>query len=193
MEIDPSIPSDEYIFNRRYMCMVNQMDTTSKEYIKLFGTPTTGNVAIDREMANQWITTFKTIAEMAELFKDSKVVRVIKQDDCETIYNSVEYHLKRWAELSKTSLNTGSAPIDDLMLLDRFATAIYPHALENTSKRKIIDNMFEKEINTVFINFDNIFGKPIDEAPQEKDEDGNIKLPQRQSYANAFINRQKWR
>lgn len=193
MEIDPDIPSDEYIFNRRYMCMVNQMDTTSKEYLKLFGTPTTGNLSIDREMANQWITTFKTIAEMAELFKDSKVVRVLKPADCEAIYNSVEYHLKRWAELTKTSLNTGSAPVEDLMLLDRFATAIYPHALENTAKRKIIDNMFEKEIDTVFINFDNIFGKPIDETPQERDEDGNIKLPQRESYANAFINRQRWR
>lgn len=193
MEIDPNIPSDEYIFNRRYMCMVNQMDTTSREYIKLFGTPTTGDAGIDREMANQWITTFKTIAEMASLFKESKVVRVIKNADCEAIYNSVEYHLKRWAETNQTSLNTGSAPVEDLMLLDQFATAIYPHALNNTSKRKIIDNMFEKELDTVYVNFDNIFGKPIDEEVKEYDEEGNVKLPQRQSYANAFVNRQRWR
>lgn len=193
MDIDPTIPSDEYIFNRRYMCMVNQMDVTSKEYIKLFGTPTTGDSGIDREMANQWITTYKTIAEMAVLFSENKTVRICKTSDCEAIYNSVEYHLKRWAETAKTSLNSNAAPIDDLMALDNFATAIYPHALRSNETKVLIDNLFVKELDNVFPTFESIFGRSVEEKKPETDEDGNVKIPQRESYANAFINRERWR
>lgn len=193
MEIDPSIPSDEYIFNRRYMCMVNQLDTTSKEYLQLFGVHTTGDKGIDKEMANQWITTYKTIAEMAELFKDSKAVKVPKMSDCEAIYKSVEYHLSRWATTAKTSIHTGSMPIDDLLLLDQFATAIYPYAIENSSKREIIDNLFARELDTTFINFDNIFGKPVDSKPRDVDEEGYEKLAPRESYQNAFMDTRRWR
>lgn len=193
MEIDPCIPSDEYIFNRRYMCMVNQMDTTSKEYLKLFGSPTTGDPNIDREMANQWITTYMTIAEMASLYKENKAVRILKNSDCEDIYKSVEYHLSRWANTTKSSINSAAAPIEDLMVLDQFATTIYPFALRNTEKRKVIDSLFVNELNNTFFTFESIFGKSLDETPKDLDEEGNEKLPQRESYANAFVNKERWR
>lgn len=187
MEIDPNIPSDEYIFDRRFKCLVPQLDTTSKEYLKLFGMPTVGDRGIDREMANQLITTYKTISEMALLFRDGVIVRIPNMQDCETIYKYVEYHLSRWANTVSNSVNKGIMPVDDLVTLDQFASAIYPHATSNP-KKLVSSNTFEQHLDNGFMNIDKLFGKQ-----KEETKESDVQIEQRESYANVFINKTRWR
>lgn len=191
VEIDPDIPSDEYIFNRRFKCLINELENTSIEYLKLFGHITTGDRNIDKELANQWITTYKTIAEMATLFGQGITVKVPSMKDVEVIYRYVEHHLARWANVARVSLNRGDMPVEDLLLLDKFATALYPYAREMTSN--IADNPFERFINNEFINIDNVLGKKQPKPISQEDQENNTQIEQRESFANAFMDKTRWR
>lgn len=190
--VDMSVPSHEYIFKRMFMCIVNQMDITSKEYLTKFGMPTTGDPNIDREMANQLITTYKTIADMVDLFRQGITVRVPKQQDCKTIYEYVDYHIQSWAQAVQNGLNLGNAPLQDLIEMDKFATKLYPYALDN---KLIMENssVFVQQLGNNFITHDNVLGtmKSPTQVQQESNLDENGQLPQRESYADIFINRGK--
>lgn len=190
--VDMSVPSHEYIFKRMFMCIVSQMDITSKEYLKKFGMPTTGDANIDREMANQLITTYKTIADMVDLFRQGVTVRVPKQQDCKTIYEYVDYHIQSWAQAIQNGLNLGNAPLEDLIEMDKFATKLYPYALDN---KLIMENssVFVQQLGNNFITHDNVLGsmKSPTRILEESGLDENGQLPQRESYADIFIKRGK--
>jgi hypothetical protein len=133
--VDEKIPSHVYIFDRKFKCLVPQLDTTSKEYLKRFGMPSSGDKKIDMELANQLITTYKSIAEMVDLYSKGVNVRIPKISDCKLIYEFVEYHIVTWRNQLQRGLNNGQAPIDDLIAMDSFATAIYPYALSDKKPR----------------------------------------------------------
>lgn len=187
--IDVNVPSHEYVFKRMFKCVVSQMDITSKEYLKKFGVFTTGDPGIDREMANQPIVTYKTIADMVDLFRQGITVRIPSQTDCKTIYEYVDYHIQSWAQAVQNGLNLGSAPLEDLVEMDKFATKLYPYALNN---QHIMENttVFMKHVGNTYANIDNVLGSTsIIEPPKDTEDDNLPKMPQRESFAELFISR----
>ena len=192
--IDLSVPSHEYIFHRLFKCIVNQMDITSKDYLKRFGTQTSGDIQIDREMANQPIVTYKCIADMVDLFRDNAPIKVPSMSDCKLIYEYVDYHIQSWANVVQHSLNLGNAPLSDLIEMDKFATKLYPYVLDN---KTIMENssVFAQHLGGNYVTFDNVLGSykspfQIEEEAKKEQE----LIPQRDSYADVFVARSKsWR
>ena len=111
-----------------YKVRMPYLQTTSVEYIKMFGMPTSGDKGTDLEMANQWITTYQSIASLTEHYSNGVSIKIVDPSDPKRIYEAVAAHLEAWKSQITYGINIGGAPIEDLIKLDNFANAIYEHA-----------------------------------------------------------------
>ena len=128
-------PTSYYIWEPLFRCRVPQLQTTSKEYLRHFGMPTTGNDAYDKDLANQLIDTAIPIAKMVEYFTKGIPVYIVKQADVKTIYEYIENHLLAWKRQLEQGVNIGGAPVDDLIAMDAFAK--YTNTQNITSPEKL--------------------------------------------------------
>jgi len=129
------VPEDQrdtswYIFNSLFRCRVSNIKTMSKDYLKNFGMPMSGDPFIDKQTANELVDRMLTIEKMAEYFKNGVEIRVLKASDTKIIYDRIRDHLEYWANIMNNSINPGrvSGILEDLQLLDGLASKVYPHA-----------------------------------------------------------------
>lgn len=113
------------IWENRYECMVSWLGTTSPEYLKYMGTPTTGDINVDRELMNQKIHTFKTINEMVDLHRTGVTVYIVNKETIKEIYDHVQNHLRAWIVHLDHGVNVHGAPIDDLLAMEAFADTVF--------------------------------------------------------------------
>lgn len=138
----------EYIWDYTWLVSIPQLETTSDSYINHFGMPSSGNSAIDKELARQWIKTYRSINEMVEYHRAGIPFKILNMADVQQIYNYVEEHLQGWLYNMKNSLNIGDVPIDDLMALNDFANSLfkytsygYKESETNTTFQRAISDM----------------------------------------------------
>jgi len=195
----PPIDTSKNLWELKFLCKVPELQTRSVEHIKFFGTPTTGDSAIDKEMANQWITTFKCIDDMVELYKQDIPIKIVNPPDVKRIYDYISKHLHAWKSQISVGLNIGDAPLEDLVHLDRFANTIYEHAKYHFSK-EMADSILAKDMSRVVsFNKTNFFKPDI-----KINEDGSTKInaeeidpyPKREALGDLFKDRRittrKW-
>ena len=115
-----------YLWDVQYRCRVPLLQTTDVEYIKFFGTPTTLNPDIDRELNNQWIDTMLPVVKMVEYHQRGIPFSIVKPEDIKKIYESIEAHLQAWVNAPRTSLNLQDIPVDDLIAMNDFANTLFP-------------------------------------------------------------------
>lgn len=132
--VDPITASGKPIWEALFMASVPFKDTMSDEYVRLFGMPTVGDPAIDRDMHNQPIYTYMTINKMVEYFRSGISVKVQKHSDTKRIYDTISRYINCWKEHLDHGINIGDAPIDDLILLDRFAGVVFEHAVQHFTR-----------------------------------------------------------
>lgn len=122
---DTTIPLWEYY----YAVKLHILHSRDEEDIRTFGVPITGFKEIDDTLQNTWYQTMLTPVHMAIRYGKGQQIRVVKYADCEEIYHHIANHLLAWRQhIEYGGLNVGLYPIDDLILLDRLANAIYDHA-----------------------------------------------------------------
>lgn len=190
-----------YIWEYLFRCRVPQLQTTSAEYIRHFGVPTTGIPEYDKNLANQLVDTAIPIVKMVEYFKKGIPVYIIKQSDVKTIYEYIEQHIHAWKNNIQRGIHIGNAPIDDLIVMDQFANKIYEHAKYNFTK-EMADSMLLRQMSSVMsVNKSNIL-KPIEDelktvTVNAVEDDPNDGYKPRESFADLFKNRKigerKWR
>lgn len=117
-----------YLWELHYEVQIPQMANYSDDYLRMYGMPTSGNPQIDAEMAQQWIHTWKTPAEMIEFHRKGVPVRIVHHKDTEAIYHHIQNHLQAWRNQVSKGLHSGLAPQKDLVDMDRFAEEIFGHA-----------------------------------------------------------------
>jgi hypothetical protein len=152
------------IWDNVYMVRVRYIDTLSIEMIKIRGVPTVADSGLDKDMHNQPITCCITINDMVEYFKRGVRVTLCHNPDSMLIYNIVNEYLLAWQHELDTGLNVATAPHEDLLLLDRFAQALYPQAAQfgNVKPRtNLVGSYFEK---TGHVGRDSLMGIKATEA-----------------------------
>lgn len=174
-----------YLFSRveRYHCRLRGMDTRSVEHIRFFGTPTSGDPDYDREMRNEIVDRFLTIAEMACYFRDGITVRVKHRADTKKIYERITDHLIAWRD-ALSSLNHPQAPIEDLLTLDEFAHKVYEHAKWHF-KDPYTTSLLERAMNARFGNM-GILGQGNPTMPSVDNPP-----PERETFNDLFVGRRK--
>lgn len=169
------------------------LQSRSIEDIKNTGVVLSGVPEIDRDINNQWQTTMLTISQMADYFKEGVAIRVVSSSDVKTIYNHISSHIHAWKSRLERGINIGDSPVDDLILLDRFANTIYDHAKYQFTP-EIADSLIGKHLSELNrINPHNFFtGKAISNLNNgitRINATDDTEIPDRDSLGNFFKDR----
>lgn len=131
----PWVPEDQrttvwYLLEPKFLVRVPQMALRTVDDIKLFGTPTSGDNYMDRELAKNDATVMLSIAAMEEIFHRGFNIKVVQYDDTKKIYEHISNHLIAFKNLLLSSENVNPEPsfLDELIRLDKFAQATYDKA-----------------------------------------------------------------
>ena len=179
-------PTSWYIWELYYLVRIPKIDTISTFELKTYGMYTTGNKELDKSIANEWITTYFTIAKMVEHYKEGTGLAIVKYSDIKEIYEHIENHLNAWKKQLSSGLNIGNAPIDDLVAMDEFANSVYEHAKYNFRREEVNDIMKRTMAGILDINSFNFFNKPkVKETVEEEKEE---LYPERESFKDRIMN-----
>ena len=178
-----------FVLKKHYRVSVNEMQYRGKEDIKRFGVVTTGIEELDSTVSKRLIHVMITPARMAELHNQDIVISLTSPGDAKEIYNNVQAHIKIWVEHMSHAYTTNNLPLDDLLMLDEFATTLFPHAT-----RYFTDEIVSDLRNRIFGGNDRLsaFGKlgswtpNPEEAAAQKKAAAKVNAPQRVGYADQF-------
>lgn len=154
------IDTTKAIWENLYMVRLPSLDATSVDFLKAHGTYITGNKRIDSANANNWLTTYLTIAKMVELHKEGVTISVLNPDDTKRIYDAIEAHLLAWRHELEYGVNIGNAPMQDLMDMDKFANTVYQHAKYHITP-EFMDSLFARKIEEKFKSTTRKMLKPL--------------------------------
>lgn len=180
-----------YLFNKLFMCRVPLLQSMSPDYIRHFGIPISGDPVRDRAFTSEMHTSMIPISKMVEYFKNGVTVRVAKHEDTKAIYQIISNHLVAWKRELEVGLNNRNAPLEELVLLDKFASAVYPHAIQHMTDDFMTGVVADRMLNGMRVNKNNLFmRKPTDPVtPVNQKEPDEPKKPERESLADVFAQR----
>ena len=180
-----------YIFKKLFNCRISNIQSMSVDYLQHFGMPVSGHPEYDKEISHELIERLLPISEMVKYFNDGVTVEVVNYSDTKVIYEYITDHLNFWKNRIEDSFNARGAPIDDLIVMDRFAMSVYKHAVHQFTI-EVVESILARRMSSVMrLSIDNIMGggpKPLvvnanGEVEQEK-------IPERISMAEAFVRKQ---
>jgi hypothetical protein len=189
----------EYLF----MVRVPLLQSVSIEQLKKTGVRISGNKTDDINIKNEWLTSYMPISQMVDYHREGTLIRVVNQSDLPVMYDFISRHLSAWKEQLEYGINIGNAPIDDLVAMDAFATAVYEHAVHQFSRMEA-DSLIARHLMTLTsVNRQNFFKqdsikKYLSTDGVEVDENGTVHIagkkteeetPQRETMAEFFKDR----
>lgn len=155
----PEIDTTEKIWEWYFKASIPYLQSRMIDHIRLLGTPISGIKAVDKELANQWVTTMLTIDQMVELYKRGVPVRVPIVSDTKQIYDFISQHIYAWKQRLERGINIGDAPIEDLIALDEFANIVYEHAKYQFT-RETADSLISRHLSSLQrFNASNFFNR----------------------------------
>lgn len=195
-----------YIWHKLFLCRVNAFKSRSIEDVEHFGVPFSGDPLYDQAMMQEDRQRMLTIDQMVEFFRQGIVVGVVKPSDTKVIYEHITDHLNAWLKKLENGWHIGDAPIDDLILMDKFANAVHKHARHHFTT-EIVDSLIARRLaGTLKVSRDKILGggpKPqiVNKLDaKEGEEDDAPKFPERKGMGEIFAARSplangapKWR
>lgn len=116
------------IWDYLYKVRIPDLQSRSVEDIRENGVRITGVEHIDKAMSKNKRTVYINIDEMVEYYRNGVPIQVIDPKDTKAIYDAISKHIYAWQDYIKNGVNLGSAPIEDLILMDQFANTVYEHA-----------------------------------------------------------------
>lgn len=118
----------EPIWTDLYMVRVPYKATIPLHELQAFGLPTMGNHMLDQQIHNEIVTVYITIDAMVEHYRAGTCIIIPNNEDLEAIYTTLNNYLGAWNRTLHHAVNTGNAPIEDLLLIDKFAGELYQQA-----------------------------------------------------------------
>jgi len=177
------------IWHKKFLCRVNAFKSRSLEHVEHFGVPVSGDPLYDQAMMQEDIQRMLSIDEMVEFFRQGLVVGVLKEKETKAIYEHITDHLEAWKKKIENGWHVREAPIEDLILMDKFAHAVHKHARHHFTTEIVESILARRMSGTLRISRDKILGagpktqvvNKLEEGEEEED-----KFPQRQSMADLF-------
>lgn len=191
------------IWDDLFRVRIPMLGSRSIEDIRMRGTVISGNKDVDADIKNRLIVTYLNIDKMVELYKQNVPVRVCDVNDTKVIYNNISDHINAWKRQLEVGINIGSAPVEDLLVMDQFANTVFEHAKYQFNGEAVDNLVAEHFRNLQKVNVQNFFNPNVlrkvklDNAPNvSTDAHGNTvindideTLPTRDSYEDFFKER----
>jgi len=157
MSTNIPLNTETLIFDYLFMVKIPHLLSRSESDIRNFGVRMSGDKKVDQALAGQLLTTAISIAKMVEYHKQGIPIRVVKYTDVPTIYDYISKHLDAWKVHLENGLNTGDAPIDDLVAMDEFANLVYDKAKFQFTRETANSILLRSMTGKLSINQSNFF------------------------------------
>lgn len=144
------------LFDRYFWVKVNTLANMNQLQLRDFGMRVSGVPEIDAQLENQETRCQWNIDMMFEKWRRGITVRVMHYPDTVIIYDIIQAHLHKWAEHLQTAVNTGNAPLKDLIELDQFSAVVYDKAKTLFSMQERRSAIASSFANIKSLNFTNI-------------------------------------
>lgn len=180
-----------WIWNKLFQCRLNAFKARSIEDVEHFGVPSSGDPLYDQAMMQEEVIRMLTINQMVEYFRHGLKVGVVDVKKTKEIYEHITDHLNAWKEKLEQGWHTRQAPIDDLILMDRFANAVYIHARHHFTT-EIVDSILARRMSsTLKRTRSKILGEGpkaqvVNKLDGDEEKDTVPKFPERKSMAETF-------
>lgn len=145
------------LWKELFRVLIPQLFLRSAEDISNFGSYTTLDKGIDSSLTNQWVNVMIPIVKMVEIYQEGGSIRIVDEKDTKIIYELISEHLSLWESTLRTGINIGDAPVSDLLAMDTFAQALYPHAKQHFSQDLIGSILGREMIGMSALNPQNFF------------------------------------
>lgn len=116
------------IWDGLYTVRLPYKHTKSVDELREFGLPTVGNPMLDKQIHNELVTIMITIDAIVEHYRIGTKLILPVAKELDEIYTIVNNYLIAWKKQIECGINISHAPVDDLLLLDRFASELYQQA-----------------------------------------------------------------
>lgn len=179
-----------YITRKLYKCRIPYFQTLSPDYIKFMGMADSGDEHTNVQMRNELIDVQITIGRMAEYYAEDAQVHIPDPKVTKEIYERVHEHLQAWKRDMEESVNPGQVPIDDLLKLDQFASALYPHAKRFFDKEFIESKFARKLGGLVSISRQSFMDKLRPKTPTVDNQEPDVR--KHESFADIFLERKNF-
>lgn len=123
-----------WVFDKRWRCNTVQDAVTSDEDLQRHGSYTSTDRNVDRATRTAIQTYFLPISQMAVIVDKGYPLALGIPEDAPKVYNAVQNHLLAWIEFSKSNFHGQKIPLEDLIVLERFADKVYPLAAVRPEK-----------------------------------------------------------
>lgn len=172
-----------YIFDVVWECSIREIDRVTEEEIRYAGTPYTGNAEFDKARMYSWVNVMLSIDKMVEHHKKGSVIKITYHDQTEQIYEYIQRHLRLWADRLDAGVNIAGAPIDDLLAMNDFANALFPHASVHMRGKPSAPGSFMASLQSTF---------RLPMARQESDAEDPIREDLASIFKRARANAARW-
>jgi hypothetical protein len=175
-------PSGWYIFEPRFL--VQSIQLARQQIDKNFPkeVPTTEDKELDRLIPLQPAKFWLNVAQMAELCYQGYPLSLVNYQDSLPVYTYVQNHLEQAMKVLVNSLNSNQAPLDDLMILEEFASRVFAHARYLMPKSDGANASLISGLNLSGLGQISIFKAAMKTATVQED-DG---YPKRQSFTGQI-------
>jgi hypothetical protein len=193
----PWIPEDQrdtryYLWEKKFLCNLRYGDTFTIDRLKSQGIYTSGDQATDRAMMNTQTRFWLSINQMVDYFQQGIIVGVVERADTAKIYEYISNHIDAFRREIAMAFDLNDIPLDDLVILDEFATTVYEHAKHQFTKEVAHDLIARRMDALVGFTPDNILGEerkepvatPTVPGAEEEEDDGYEK---RNSLRDYFV------
>lgn len=119
------VPTHVKIFQYPFRVSIPQRELYSELDNEVFGIPTTGDFARDRDLANEMTSVTMTIADLVKVWDRGVAITFASVDDIARMYEYINEHLRAWEKALREKVWMRQPPMDDLYLLDRFASFLF--------------------------------------------------------------------
>lgn len=113
------------LFHYKFNFSIPGIHFYSQAYLDTVGMLSTGNKVDDAAIMKRPIDTRGTIMDIARHHSEDHQVALSNPRDAVTMYEIVRDHLNSWRVALARESNLPDAPIEDLAILDEFATSIF--------------------------------------------------------------------
>lgn len=178
-----------WLWNKKFRCKVSNIQTLSVEYIEHFGMPAVGDPIYDTQTANELVDRMLSINQMVEYHQKGVNIYVNRYEDTKEIYELISNHLNAWKQQLENGFNIRGAPVEDLLMLDKFANVVYKHAKYQFTTEMVDSIMARRMSSTLRGNRTNLLASETKTVTINADGEKVIsetKYPERQSMDQAF-------
>lgn len=163
------------IWEQIFQCKIAAKDNISDVDLEYFGMPSVGDFQIDADIRHQVILVYFTINKMTDLYKKGIPFSVAVHEDTKRIYDIIQNYLHIWKGYLEHGINIGGAPLDDLILLDKFAASVHAHAQVHFTREYVNSKLLNRlgDESGMGLSRDDFFkptAKQIEQTPAPKHE-----------------------